>query len=68
MQMGMSERDRLGYLNQIRRLQERNRLLAECLADERRLRKRAYKYYMDRLRSRFLRFMDMVMLVARGQP
>jgi hypothetical protein len=37
----------------VRRLQEQNRLLAECLADERRLRKGAYNWYRERLGSWF---------------
>ncbi len=43
----------------IARLQARNKVLAEALADERILRKKAYKYYNDRLNSRFFAFWDM---------
>lgn len=43
------------YTNQIKRLQEQNALLAECLADERALRKKAYDYYQKKLNSRFMR-------------
>lgn len=44
------------------RLQEQNRLLSECLADERRLRKEAYAWYQKRLQSRFWGVMDMMLM------
>jgi len=44
----------------IARLQEQNRLLAECLADERRLRKQAYAWYQKRLKSRWWSMLGMV--------
>lgn len=49
----------------VRRLQEQNRLLAECLADERKLRKEAYRWYRDRLNSRFFVWLDLFSLVRR---
>ena len=49
------------YLKHIHRLQDQNRLLAECLADERQMRKEAYKWYQDRLNSRFWGLFDMMM-------
>jgi len=54
-----------GYAAHVRRLQEQNRLLAECLADERRLRKQAYAWYQKRLQSRWWSLMDMVLLSVR---
>lgn len=49
----------------LRRLQEQNRLLAECLADERKLRKEAYAYYQRRLRSWWCRTLDAVVTIVR---
>lgn len=43
------------YINQIKRLQAQNALLAECLSDERALRKKAYDYYQKKLNSLFMR-------------
>ncbi len=40
------------YLKQIKRLQEKNVLLAECLCEERQLRKGAYNWYQNRLKSK----------------
>ena len=53
------------YAAHVARLQEQNRLLAECLADERRLRKNAYAWYQKRLQSRWWSLMDMVLLSVR---
>lgn len=47
-------------IRNISRLQEQNRLLAECLAEERGLRKRAYKHYQIRLQSRFAWVADLI--------
>lgn len=52
----------------IKRLQEQNRLLAECLADERRLRKQAYRWYMGRLSSRFISLFDWLTYSLRTLP
>lgn len=46
----------------IARLQERNRLLAECLADERKLRQEAHGWYRQRLQSRFWSLLDCIAL------
>jgi hypothetical protein len=48
----------------IERLQQRNRELAEALAEERIRRKQAWHYYQKRLNSRFLFLMDWVSHVA----
>ena len=53
------------YAAHIARLQEQNRLLSECLADERRLRKQAYAWYQKRLQSRWWSLMDVVLLSVR---
>jgi hypothetical protein len=50
--------------NHIARLQEQNRLLAECLADERQLRKQAYAWYQKRLKSRWLSMLEMFVAVV----
>jgi hypothetical protein len=42
--------------NHIARLQERNRVLAEMLAEERELRCHAYKWYIEKLNSKFWMF------------
>lgn len=46
----------------IARLQEQNRLLAECLAEERKKRKEAYAWYQKRLRSKFYSVLDLMAL------
>jgi len=56
------------YRKQIRRLQEQNKLLAECLADERGRRKRAYDWYQNRLHSRLWTIFDMTMMGLRRWP
>ncbi len=43
----------------IQRLQDRNKALADALADERILRQNAYTYYHKRLNSRIMSFFDM---------
>lgn len=52
------------YLNHIRRLQERNRVLAEMLADERTARRSAYKWYAKRLNSHVWILMDYMLMHA----
>lgn len=52
------------YTKHIERLQEQNRLLAECLADERRLRKEAYAVYRKRASSRLISAMDMFLFAV----
>lgn len=49
----------------IARLQEQNRLLAECLADERRLRKQAYAWYQKRLQNRWWSIVDTMLMCVR---
>ena len=56
------------YRKQIRRLQEQNKLLAECLADERGRRKRAYEWYQNRLHSRLWTIFDITMMGLRRWP
>ena len=63
----MSSNERTVYLKHIERLQERNRLLSEVLADERRLRKAAYKWYEGRLRSRLWWFIDLMLMASRDK-
>ena len=53
------------YAAHIARLQDQNRLLAECLSDERRLRKQAYKWYQERLHSKWWCLIDMCLLSVR---
>jgi len=48
----------------IERLQQRNRELAEALAEERIKRKQAWHYYQKRLKSRFYFLMDFVSYAA----
>lgn len=55
------------YLNHVRRLQARNRELAEMLAEERILRRQAYEWYEQRLMSRLWLLMDAVMITFTGQ-
>lgn len=55
------QKQRNVYLNQIRRLQEENRLLASALTDECRLRQNAYRWYRARLESRFLCLADLLL-------
>lgn len=49
-------------LKQIKRLQDQNKILAECLADERRLRKLAYGWYQRRLLSKWGAVLDLIMI------
>jgi len=58
----ISEKNRNAYINQIKRLQERNNLLAEVLSEERKLRKNAYSWYMKRLGNKFLWIFDYILL------
>ena len=51
------------YLKQIARLQEQNRLLAEVIADERRLRQAAWKEYWHRCQSSFWRILNIFLLI-----
>lgn len=53
-------------LRQIKRLQDRNRLLAEVVADERRMRHAAYKWYQDRLASKWAFLFDSVWESMKG--
>ena len=46
----------------VARLIEQNRLLAECLAEERKLRKDAYKWYSDRLNNKIQAFWDAILV------
>ncbi len=62
----MSSRSDRIYLTHIQRLQDRNRLLAECLADERRLRKNAYAHYQRRIDSKFFWCIDVMTEVMRS--
>lgn len=55
------------YLKQIARLQEQNRLLAEVIADERRLRQRAWEVYWDRCSSRLFGAIHMIATLADGE-
>lgn len=60
--------ERQTYLRQIERLQEQNRLLAEVIADERRLRHRAVEYYsaeLEKWKSPKYRIMVMLHLLCR---
>lgn len=61
--MDKRQRERI-YLNHIRRLEARNRVLAEMLAVERIYRQQAYAWYSKRLRSRFLGLLDMALMNA----
>jgi hypothetical protein len=54
--------ERRMYLNHIRRLQERNRVLGEMLAAERIARQGAYAWYMKRLRSRLWSMFDLMLM------
>lgn len=49
----------------IKRLQERNIELQDALVEERLLRRRAYRYYQDRLNSKLLMFMDIVLFASK---
>jgi hypothetical protein len=60
----MSETERRTYLNHIRRLQERNLILGQMLAQERIAKQHAYAWYYKRLRSRFWSLMDLMLLRA----
>lgn len=57
----MTKTERRTYLNHIKRLQERNRVLAEMLAVERIARRQAYAWYMQRLRSRVWFVFDLML-------
>lgn len=48
------------YLRHIKRLQEQNRLLAEVIASERKLRKQAYSWYLRRLQSKWWSVIDIL--------
>jgi hypothetical protein len=56
------ERQRRQYLNQIKRLQEQNRLLSEALTDERKFRQKAYAWYRKRLHSRLWWILDFMLM------
>lgn len=48
------------YLVHIKRLQDQVRVLGEALADERTRRQKAYKWYQDKLSSRWGSFVDWI--------
>lgn len=50
------------YLNHIKRLESQNRELVEMLLHERNLRKRAYTWYQERLRSKLWLWVDLLLL------
>lgn len=55
--------ERRVYLKHIARLEERNRVLAEMLVEERKMRRAAYGWYRGRLRSRIDTFFSAMLYV-----
>jgi hypothetical protein len=58
----MNDHERRIYLNHIRRLQERSRMLGEMLAQERIARQHAYRWYSKRLQSPLSIIIDVMLL------
>lgn len=57
-----ARRDRRNYLNQIKRLQDENRLLASALADERMIRRWLTAEYRRSLQSKFWWLIDLLLI------
>jgi hypothetical protein len=56
----VTETERRTYLNHIRRLEARNFVLGQMLAQERLARQNAYAWYSKRLRSRLWWMVDLI--------